>query len=98
MDISAVLPIAFITIIIIITVILCILYCKSPDQKYTLLTPNISTVATDLNNDCAICLENFNAGEQMQILQCKHYYHPECITPWLEKSTNKCPKCRVTNV
>lgn len=32
-------------------------------------------------------------GPQVQILPCKHVYHPACLAPWLGKH-NSCPVCR----
>ena len=47
-----------------------------------------------LNNpSCAICQENFTNGEMLKQLICEHYYHDDCITPWL-RVKNNCPVCR----
>jgi hypothetical protein len=40
---------------------------------------------------CSICTENFNAGENVRILNCKHIYHRRCIDPWLLDFGGKCP-------
>ncbi|XP_027347418.1 uncharacterized protein LOC113858843 [Abrus precatorius] len=42
---------------------------------------------------CAICLEDFEANEEVMLTPCKHMFHEDCIVPWL---TNKgqCPVCR----
>lgn len=42
------------------------------------------------NDNCAICLENFDKG---MLLPCQHIYHQECIYEWLKASKN-CPVCR----
>jgi len=44
---------------------------------------------------CAICLENFEDGEEVTVMPCSrgHEFHPDCITMWLGKS-NTCPLCR----
>jgi hypothetical protein len=42
---------------------------------------------------CAICLVDFEHGETVKRLPCNHIFHDEeCISKWLEKSTN-CPVC-----
>ncbi|KAL6281145.1 hypothetical protein ACE6H2_018026 [Prunus campanulata] len=44
--------------------------------------------------DCAICLENFKAGERCrQLPNCRHSFHAQCIDSWLLK-TPVCPVCR----
>jgi len=45
-------------------------------------------------NECTICLENFNENEILYELSCKHYYHKDCIDDWLSKK-NTCPLCRL---
>ena len=44
------------------------------------------------DNECLICLENFNEGETVIILKCNHYYHTHCIYSWFEKKPT-CPLC-----
>ncbi|KAK3132820.1 hypothetical protein QOZ80_6AG0528190 [Eleusine coracana subsp. coracana] len=41
---------------------------------------------------CVICRVEFEEGESLVALPCKHSYHPECINQWLQ--INKvCPMC-----
>ena len=46
------------------------------------------------NEECAVCCCNFEDGDSLFVLpRCKHEYHAECLTPWVE--TNKvCPFCK----
>lgn len=44
---------------------------------------------------CAVCQESLDVGVRAIQLNCKHEYHEECITPWLQKS-DKCPMCRTS--
>ncbi|CAF1651461.1 unnamed protein product [Adineta ricciae] len=46
----------------------------------------------DENPMCAICLETFNNKDKIRKLACTHYYHIECIDPWL-LSHQSCPLC-----
>ncbi|XP_068639081.1 E3 ubiquitin-protein ligase ATL4-like [Aristolochia californica] len=44
--------------------------------------------------DCAVCLENFQSGDQCRMLPlCKHSFHAQCVDSWLLK-TPICPMCR----
>ncbi len=56
------------------------------------LEGQVTVVGTDLENECAICLELFDAGQQVRLLDCGHYYHLKCVDPWL-RTGKKCPKC-----
>ncbi|KAJ9173124.1 hypothetical protein P3X46_016290 [Hevea brasiliensis] len=42
---------------------------------------------------CAICTDEVVDGEMVNKLPCCHYYHGECIVPWL-RIRNTCPLCR----
>nr|CAD1838011.1 unnamed protein product [Ananas comosus var. bracteatus] len=48
------------------------------------------------SESCAICLEDFAAGEELRVLpRCKHAFHKDCIDPWLlAQSKSTCPLCR----
>ncbi|XP_038973653.1 E3 ubiquitin-protein ligase SIRP1-like [Phoenix dactylifera] len=43
--------------------------------------------------ECVICLEDFDAGAEVSMTPCSHSFHSRCITQWLEKS-HLCPICR----
>ncbi|PSS16187.1 E3 ubiquitin-protein like [Actinidia chinensis var. chinensis] len=56
------------------------------DKDYDSSTTNI--------RECAICLEEFRAGETCRVLLvCDHFFHPECIGLWLVENQT-CPICR----
>ncbi|KAK6116798.1 hypothetical protein DH2020_049428 [Rehmannia glutinosa] len=45
-------------------------------------------------SDCAICLADFAAGEEIRVLpQCGHGFHVVCIDTWLGCHSS-CPSCR----
>ncbi|KAM7528837.1 hypothetical protein LguiB_032247 [Lonicera macranthoides] len=49
---------------------------------------------TDSNDSiCAICKDEFTAEDKINMLPCRHYFHVECIVPWMNLNTT-CPLCR----
>ena len=42
---------------------------------------------------CTICISDFEVGEELKQLPCRHIYHLECVDSWL-KQENKCPVCK----
>ena len=54
----------------------------------------IETFTGDPSTVCPICLDGFNVEkEAVTQLECKHFFHVECIKPWLVEH-NTCPTCR----
>ena len=45
------------------------------------------------NNNCVICLGDFEGGDSVTTLPCVHMFHTECIKNWLQ-SKNHCPVCK----
>jgi len=48
-----------------------------------------------VNNECSICLTNFEMGEMLISLPChqRHSFHANCIREWLQHDA-KCPLCQ----
>uniref|UniRef100_A0A7N0TW80 RING-type E3 ubiquitin transferase n=1 Tax=Kalanchoe fedtschenkoi TaxID=63787 RepID=A0A7N0TW80_KALFE len=57
--------------------------------------PVIKLTPAHLTHDstCPVCKEDFAEGEEVREMPCKHFYHSDCITPWLSLH-NTCPVCR----
>lgn len=47
----------------------------------------------DNNNNCVICLYDFQIGDIISALPCCHVFHTECIENWL-KNELSCPVCK----
>ena len=45
------------------------------------------------HTNCVICLLDYEAGNEIMILNCGHRFHKECGSRWLE-SSSKCPLCK----
>ncbi|XP_061123460.1 E3 ubiquitin-protein ligase RNF115 [Syngnathus typhle] len=59
----------------------------------SLPTVCISQEQTDRRLECTICREEYSSGECVRKLPCLHYFHGDCIVPWLELH-DTCPVCR----
>ncbi|KAK7292141.1 hypothetical protein RIF29_07864 [Crotalaria pallida] len=58
--------------------------------------PSVVVTQEDVDNNsalCAVCKDDFAAGEEAKQLPCSHLYHGDCIVPWLG-IRNTCPVCR----
>ena len=47
----------------------------------------------DVGESCAICLSEYEEGEELRVLPCKHVFHRECIDEWLAND-ERCPTCK----
>jgi hypothetical protein len=46
----------------------------------------------DLSQDqCPVCLDDFEQGQPVRVLPCHHNFHPTCIDPWLLNVSGSCP-------
>ena len=50
------------------------------------------------DNYCAICqdFDPFSDDDNVLMLPCKHYFHPDCIKPWLKEHNHTCPVCKTS--
>lgn len=49
--------------------------------------------ASESRKICAVCMEEFQAGEQMRTLPCLHDFHKRCVDRWLRRQ-GVCPICK----
>ncbi|KAJ9071761.1 hypothetical protein DSO57_1033816 [Entomophthora muscae] len=45
------------------------------------------------DQQCIVCLEDWEADQEALEMPCGHIYHNDCLLPWLERA-NTCPCCR----
>jgi hypothetical protein len=43
----------------------------------------------EADDKCAVCLSEYLNGEKLKRLRCKHFFHSECIDPWLKVTVLK---------
>ena len=44
---------------------------------------------------CIICMMEFEEGEELRLLYCRHFYHQGCVDQWLMRNAT-CPQCRAS--
>ncbi|CAK7347790.1 unnamed protein product [Dovyalis caffra] len=43
---------------------------------------------------CHICLVDYEEGDKIRVLPCSHEYHMPCVDKWLKEIHGVCPLCR----
>ncbi|OMJ23435.1 RING-H2 finger protein ATL72 [Smittium culicis] len=46
------------------------------------------------SNECLICFEIIDVGDNIRIIPCLHKFHQECLDTWLTSRSGSCPNCR----
>ncbi|GMY30365.1 probable E3 ubiquitin-protein ligase RHB1A isoform X1 [Fagus crenata] len=66
----------------------------SPKESEVELSKSVETVfsATEEDDDCPICLEEYDAENPKKTTKCEHHFHLACILEWMERS-DTCPVC-----
>ncbi|KTF95449.1 hypothetical protein cypCar_00018436 [Cyprinus carpio] len=59
----------------------------------SLPTVSISSEQAACRLECPVCREEYSEGESVRQLPCLHYFHSNCIVPWLQLH-DTCPVCR----
>ncbi|KAG8060586.1 hypothetical protein GUJ93_ZPchr0002g25137 [Zizania palustris] len=63
-----------------------------PCKSYKKLT---TAQCSDDMEQCHICLTEYEDGDQIRSLPCKHEFHLQCVDKWLKEVHRVCPLCRV---
>lgn len=66
------------------------------DQVENLPTVKISDdQVKNTNLQCTVCMDDFQVGDSARQLPCEHFFHQDCIVPWLNLAsiTSSLPEC-----
>jgi hypothetical protein len=61
-----------------------------PGETSTAISPEPPAAETETPG-CSICTEDFERGQDVRVLPCKHSFHPACVDPWLLNVSGTCP-------
>ena len=65
--------------------------CGKNDEKLKISGLAIQKIR---QNECSICLENFERSHLVSQLPCRHNFHKNCIYNWFLTGNFQCPICR----
>lgn len=67
----------------------------NPEELFAIKTCMVADLAFRRTFEkCSICLDEFSKEALVRPLPCEHYFHVECIDPWLLQRSNRCPICK----
>ncbi|CDY27877.1 BnaA07g04670D [Brassica napus] len=46
------------------------------------------------DNECSVCLSNFEEDSEINKLKCGHLFHKTCLEKWIDYWNITCPLCR----
>jgi len=69
-------------------------YHRLEDRETPSEAPSEPYRNTCHNENCAICLEDFNSEVEVKVLPCSHGFHSQCIDPWIDSRSDLCPICK----
>jgi len=69
---------------------------KKTVKKETLTTLTEKTIDEEAQRIelCTVCMFNYELGDKVKYLPCRHYFHVDCIVPYLSSYGQNCPVCK----
>lgn len=61
------------------------------EEKLASFTARTVDSSPEFKDRCAVCMCDYEEGENVLVLPCKHMFHKDCIEQWLTKSSKNCP-------
>ncbi|KAL3849108.1 hypothetical protein ACJIZ3_010990 [Penstemon smallii] len=62
---------------------------KTPSKRYDTVF-----ISDCFENECPICLAEFEPNSEINYLSCGHIFHTSCVEKWLKYWNTTCPLCR----
>jgi len=63
-------------------------------ETLTNLMEQIIDKEVQLAEVCTICMFNYELGDRAKYLPCNHFFHVDCIVPYLSSYGQSCPVCK----
>ncbi|XP_022135152.1 E3 ubiquitin ligase BIG BROTHER-related-like isoform X2 [Momordica charantia] len=67
---------------------------ESVVDSFPLKNHEKTTNGGDDIEQCYICLAEYEDGDKIRVLPCRHEYHMSCVDKWLKEIHGVCPLCR----
>jgi len=69
---------------------------KKTVKKETLSSLSETTIESEsqCSELCTVCMCNYGMGDKIKNLPCKHFFHVDCIVPYLSSYGQSCPVCK----
>ncbi|XP_016899819.1 uncharacterized protein LOC103487388 isoform X1 [Cucumis melo] len=67
---------------------------ESVVDSFPLKNHEKTTNGGDEIEQCYICLAEYEEGDKIRVLPCRHEYHMLCVDKWLKEIHGVCPLCR----
>jgi hypothetical protein len=64
---------------------------KNPDIVLDVMSRKCKS--SEISEECSICLDKINEGDNVCTIHCEHTFHFKCLTEW-GKYKRECPLCR----